>query len=377
MSHGLSEEDSAIIDIHFGFFNKKLTDKLEQSANALKNADFKTVKKVQAELTDLKNEHLKRFNEPNYTWITFKNGAGIHAALDKKTFTMYDHEFEVSRALHPTDIKFENREVSVKSFHRRKCMAKLVILLVFGVGFILLGQYLIKRMQIIGFMRQPPLTNCENLHQIYDEDQLFSLAFQEFNTYKTNRQNKDITMNNAISRNGALFCFCEDEIINAKHDKFEVYEFKYTDNQGNVDTLSAPICKDYYFYMTGFGYVLEQSFNYLIVAASFVIRYIILLIVDKIRFFSLTEETKFAMTAVFWITFINYGIIYLLCSWDNRHSIHEAFDKLFSGLYPDFNALWFNDIGVLIIQIMISNMYWPPLEFIMFWGMRYLFRVID
>lgn len=211
---------------------------------------------------------------------------------------------------------------------------------------------------------------------MYDEDQLFSLAFQEFNTLKVNKQAKELNMNNVISRSGALYCFCEDEIAKKDHSKYEVYDFNYTARNGEIKTLRAPICEKYYIYMTGFGYVLEQSFNYLVVIASFVIRYIILMIVDKMKFFSLTKETEFAMTAVFWITFINYGVIYLICSWDNRHAT-GVWNDIFSGLYPDFNALWFNDVGVLIVQIMISNMYWPPLEFVMFWGIRYLFRMVD
>ena len=97
----------------------------------------------------------------------------------------------------------------------------------------------------------------------------------------------------------------------------------------------------------------------------------------KVRFFSLTKETKFVMLSVFWITFINYGVIYLASSWDNRYSNSRFWDKLFSGLYPDFNALWFNDIGVLVTSIMISNMYWPLIEFPMMWGIRLLFRMLD
>lgn len=269
--------------------------------------------------------------------------------MDQRKFSLYGHEFELVRALHPTDIKFENREVTVDLHKKRRCLAILFIFVVFGIGFTLLGQWLIKRMQIIGFMRQPPLTNCASLKEIYDEDQLFSLAFQEFNTLKVNKQAGGLNMNNVISRSGALYCFCEDEIVDRKHSKYEVYNFDYTDHSGQVSTISAPICEKYYIYMTGFGYMLEQSFNYLVVIASFAIRYIILMIVDKIKFISLTKETEFAMTAVFWITFINYGIIYLICSWDNRHAASGAWNNLFSGLYPDFNALWFNDVGVLIV----------------------------
>ena len=108
------------------------------------------------------------------------------------------------------------------------------------------------------------------------------------------------------------------------------------------------------------------------------IRTFFIWIAEKIRFFSITNETRFVMLSVFYITFLNYGVIYLFASWDNREATPNSFwDNMFNGLYEDFNALWFNDIGVLIVQIMISNMYWPPLEFIMFYGLRLFFRMLD
>ena len=184
-------------------------------------------------------------------------------------------------------------------------------------------------------------------------------------------------MNNVISRNGALFCFCEEE-LKAKVPRDEIYSFPYTDMSGGISyTEAKPMCKKYYNYMTGMGLVLQESFNYLIVGLSFVVRSIILIIVDKIRFVSLTKETGFAMLAVFWITFINYGVIYLLASWDLRSDSDGWWSHMFDGLYPDFNALWFNDVGVLVTAIMVSNMYWPPLEFFMFWGIRLLYRMWD
>ena len=233
-------------------------------------------------------------------------------------------------------------------------------------------------MQIISFMQQPPLTNCENVREKYDEEALFSLAFQEFNSLKRNRQADGLTMNNVISRNGALYCFCENEIKNSGGDRFQTYTFSYTSPGFPHDmTVEAPICKKYYMYMTGFGYILEEAFSYLIVIMSYVVRSFFIWIAEKIRFISLTEETRFVMLSVFFITFLNYGVIYLFASWDNRNAHFKFVDNLFEGLYPDFNALWFNDVGVLVVQIMIANMYWPPLEFIMFWGLRMLYRMID
>lgn len=65
-------------------------------------------------------------------------------------------------------------------------------------------------------------------------------------------------MNNVISRNGALFCFCETAI---KGDwgfaRDRVYKFEYNTPDGSVDYYEAPICKLYYYYMSGPGYALE------------------------------------------------------------------------------------------------------------------------
>jgi len=83
---------------------------------------------------------------------------------------------------------------------------------------------------------------------------------------------------------------------------------------------------------------------------------------DKLGFASLTNQTTFVMMTVFFVTYINYGLIYLAAGKDYRHAAFKPLNVIFQGLYPDFNALWFNDFGVIICRIMLSNMYWPILE---------------
>ena len=58
-----------------------------------------------------------------------------------------------------------------------------------------------------------------------------------------------------------------------------MYSFDYTEaekddilNSGITQTLEYPICKVYYSYMTGFGFWMEQGFNYMVVAFSYLIR---------------------------------------------------------------------------------------------------------
>lgn len=220
------------------------------------------------------------------------------------------------------------------------------------------------------------------MHKTYDEDQLFSLAFTEFISLKTHMEDKDNkSINNIVSRNGALFCFCDDHIKDDGDSIDTVYTFSFSDpkstNVHDITEISSPICKKYYMYMTGWGYLLQQTFNYLVVGASFAFRAVFIWLAEKLRFVSLTAETNFIMLAVFYVTYINYGFIYAFASLDLRHSSIPIISTLFNGLYPEFNSLWYNDIGVLIYNIMVSNMYWPVLEFFIYYGLRLLARMID
>ena len=141
-------------------------------------------------------------------WVTFKTDTSVLKALKQKKFEFDDTSFTVKRAQHPTDIKFENREISPTSYRYRKyTFVAFVVLL--GVAFFFSSNYLLERMQIISFMQQPPLTNCPAMRSNYDDESLLSLAYQEFLSLKRHRQAQDLNMNNVISRNGALYCFCE------------------------------------------------------------------------------------------------------------------------------------------------------------------------
>jgi hypothetical protein len=50
---------------------------------------------------------------------------------------------------------------------------------------------------------------------------------------------------------------------------------------------------------------------------------------------------------------------------------------MFRGKIPDFDALWFNDIGYSIAYAMMFNIAWPIMEFFAYWGMRIGFRILD
>ena len=97
----------------------------------------------------------------------------------------------------------------------------------------------------------------------------------------------------------------------------------------------------------------------------------------KIRFKNLTEETKWIMLAIFWLNLFAYGFVYIFAPWDSRNINIDVIQAFFGGIYTDINAYWFDDIGKKIVSTMMFNAFYPPIEFIGFYGIRYLMRVLD
>jgi len=48
-----------------------------------------------------------------------------------------------------------------------------------------------------------------------------------------------------------------------------------------------------------------------------------------------------------------------------------------NGTYNDFNSYWFGDIGETIFAAMIFNIFWPFIEFSLFWAIRTVYRMLD
>ena len=100
-------------------------------------------------------------------------------------------------------------------------------------------------------------------------------------------------------------------------------------------------------------------------------------VATKLRFTNLTKETNWIMLSIFTMNLFNYGFVYLFAPWDSREATFDFIHALFGGIYTDINAFWFNDVGLMIISTMVFNMYYPLIEFIGYWALRWLYRAID
>lgn len=79
---------------------------------------------------------------------------------------------------------------------------------------------------------------------------------------------------------------------------------------------------------------------------------------------------------MFVVQFFNTAILLLLCN--ANLSEQGKLGSLFSfGSIPDFDAMWFNQIGYSMVYAMAYNIFWPLMEFCIYWGMRFTFRAMD
>ena len=118
----------------------------------------------------------------------------------------------------------------------------------------------------------------------------------------------------------------------------------------------------------------------MVVIANFVARILFIYFATLIRFTTYTKETNFIMLSVFWMQFFNSGLLFAVAPWDCRGGLSNKsalWNNIFNGIYPDYNASWFGDVGVTVCAALFSNMFWPLIEFWAFWGIRYVYRVLD
>ena len=99
---------------------------------------------------------------------------------------------------------------------------------------------------------------------------------------------------------------------------------------------------------------------------------------SKNRFKEKTSELVHATVSIFAVYLVIYGFVPLFATWDLRTNTEFKFlEDIFRGMYHDFNAEWFQDVGLLVCKTMAFNIFMPPIEFAIYWLIRYIYRVLD
>ena len=135
MESGLSEEQSKVADLTFAFDNGSMINLLKYRAKAIHKAKFDIVSKLENKLTRLKNQDFEKLNVPNTFYCTFANVAARKSALNLERIDFYGEKLKVKEAPNPSDIIWENREVTGFNRSCRLIMTVIFFVLILWIFF--------------------------------------------------------------------------------------------------------------------------------------------------------------------------------------------------------------------------------------------------
>lgn len=121
---------------------------------------------------------------------------------------------------------------------------------------------------------------------------------------------------------------------------------------------------------------LASAVSFYIVFISFVLRFIFIKLLTCVKAPQASIIASATMYSVLLVSFFNAGLTYVLAPWSFRES-GSLDHSFFDGIYTDFVSQWFLDIGALIAETTVINIFAPTIEAFCFYGLRLLGRVID
>ena len=210
--------------------------------------------------------------------------------------------------------------------------------------------------QFISFAGNPPGTNCAAMNSAYGEERMKYMAMTEWG-YLAVYANGFFNLNDKITNQGALACFCENrwKLGYSRDDYYNVVWYDYV-------TPSYQICKVQMEFTHPFGYA--ALFSYLItlivVIQSSLIRKVFVALSGIISFESNSRRMHFILVSVFLMYFIYYGILNLLAPMRIRVFGIEA---VLLNIYWDFNITWYENVGSEIALSLIIKAFGAPVEY--------------
>lgn len=92
-----------------------------------------------------------------------------------------------------------------------------------------------------------------------------------------------------------------------------------------------------------------QSTSFSVVLINFCLRNIFILLLSYTKLAKYSQHATSTMYSILLVSFFNYGILYIIAPWNFIEYGGVEDGDFFSGIYTDFSAQWYLDIGNLII----------------------------
>ncbi|CAI2373992.1 unnamed protein product [Moneuplotes crassus] len=373
-----------IADINFTFKNRRLMDLLLERGVALECKDHETQVAIEKDIDKVVSEKYEELTTPTSMFVTFETECGYLAAIKMKEFnldgseipapelnlqrccTAYDgtryfkdYDLSCSPAKEPSFILWECYGVRG---NEKCCKFTLVITAIMSIVLAAFVFFFYTQKIIYDYMNVYPYVDCEAVEQTYDHN-LIHYGVQEYH-YLTNFYNT----NNLTSSMGILNCLCQN----------------YSDTHGMISTFGAEMYllqkgqimggKVCYHWSQGKSliFVLDLVIAAVIAITDFVLRVIIIFLVEWVDFKSLTHRLVIVQSLLFFSQYLNSGLSLMLISFNIDEMVQRHVPYL-DGDYPDFTQRWFFEVSSSFITPMAANVAIPVLEFVATYLLYYLF----
>lgn len=255
-----------------------------------------------------------------------------------------------TQAAEPTDIIWEHSHYTEFQIQVREIVAYIFIAILLSTIFYLCYLVMFRATEIQSIF---PPRNCANIDNTYG-DYLEEYAIKE-QAYIAGANFKNVVSS------GAWQCYCAAAIADG------------TTDQTPLNADGEPICSVFYT-MSLKVLFWTNALSYIIIILNMVLRETCIALIGWIGYKTETKKLIRTTLLTFYVLFLNTAFLVLLV---NANMTEQPISFGLSGPISDFNELWFRTTGNFLVSTMIFNAYYPPLEFFMYYGLRWLFRMMD
>ncbi|CDW77052.1 UNKNOWN [Stylonychia lemnae] len=365
--------------IEFDFRRGNLLKLLIQRGQYIKQLNFTKRRDIEAKINRFILLNQNNLEKPLCAFVTFEHTEGHNFFIQMiKDNTPRDYVeyrgIEAETAPLPTNIVWQQRNKSVTEIRLKRFLS---VILIFSV--LCTTMFFVFLIRQYGSQGVSPFSNqnCKWVWRQYgDKLQSYAqFAFNESEKYFESYLEQQVDQEDL----NLVGCYC------IKHDQNSIlyngfrrrYQLENKDINQNI-TLTADdkrMCTKFEMnYLS--AQIVNQLASQTIILLNFVLRYIIIFIVKYVGYSTESLQTSRIMIFIFIVQFINTDLIILLMNSDITQA-KSIFLIDFNGQHPDFTIMWYRDIGLTLINAMLFNVYWPVLEFIVFYGIRLFFRQLD
>jgi hypothetical protein len=115
-----------------------------------------------------------------------------------------------------------------------------------------------------------------------------------------------------------------------------------------------------------------QALSQVVVVLNFILRTIFISLAECIGFKNLNRKDNCIKLSVFYCIFFQTALIPLLAPLNI-----PALQNVANGVYTDLNSAWFSEVGSIIMGTMVFNIFWPIIEFSLYYAIRHVKRMCD